>query len=278
MSVALMLAGLIWFRYYGNFSSFVIPAYTSDFLMTFFPFCFAFLLQAFFLGSQSFLSNPKFWILLLLGPVIFTFKNYLALPDEITRRISNLEQGSFFMASAKYCWRSLLLLIPVYMVWMSRHKKQMNFYGWKFNFNPRFFWPLFLCMLPLIFFAAMQPDFATVYPKAITSAGLHANSNTWQWLLFELSYGLDFLSIEVFFRGFLILAFVRYAGVMAIVPAACFYCCIHFDKPMAEAISSFFGGLLLGCISYHTRSIWTGFFLHLSMAWLMELVSFYRQL
>jgi len=43
---------------------------------------------------------------------------------------------------------------------------------------------------------------------------------------------------------------------------------------MGEAISSFAGGLLLGIISYHTKSIWGGFIIHLGIAGLMELAGF----
>ena len=41
---------------------------------------------------------------------------------------------------------------------------------------------------------------------------------------------------------------------------------------MAEAISSFWGGLLLGIIAFNTGSIWGGLIVHLGIAWLMEAV------
>jgi hypothetical protein len=93
----------------------------------------------------------------------------------------------------------------------------------------------------------------------------------WPWLLgYELSYGLDFVSIELFFRGFLVIALARYAGQYAILPMAAFYCTIHFGKPLGECISSFFGGLALGVIAWRTRSILGGLIVHLGLAWLME--------
>jgi hypothetical protein len=67
-----------------------------------------------------------------------------------------------------------------------------------------------------------------------------------------------------------VLAFVRFAGQDAILPMAVFYCSIHFGKPLAECISSFFGGMLLGIVVYHTKSIWGGLMVHLGIAWLME--------
>jgi membrane protease YdiL (CAAX protease family) len=128
-------------------------------------------------------------------------------------------------------------------------------------------------MLPLIAAASTQADFLAMYPKlksvlhignSIQLSGLHR-------LLFELSYGSDFLSIEIFFRGFLILAFAKWVGKDAILPMACFYCTIHFGKPLGECISSYFGGMLLGIVVYNTRSIYGGLVVHLGIAWLMEL-------
>ena len=40
---------------------------------------------------------------------------------------------------------------------------------------------------------------------------------------------------------------------------------------MGEAISSFWGGLLLGIVSFNTRSVWGGLMVHLGIAWLMEI-------
>ena len=71
--------------------------------------------------------------------------------------------------------------------------------------------------------------------------------------------------------GFLILAFIKWAGKDAILPMACFYCTIHFGKPLGECISSYFGGIILGVVVYHTRSIYGGLLVHLGIAWLMEL-------
>jgi hypothetical protein len=93
----------------------------------------------------------------------------------------------------------------------------------------------------------------------------------WHKVIFELSYGSDFVGIEFFFRGFLVLAFMRWAGKEAVLPMACFYCTIHFGKPLGECISSYFGGLLLGVVIANTRSVWGGLMVHLGIAWMMEL-------
>ena len=123
-------------------------------------------------------------------------------------------------------------------------------------------------MIPLLILAATQKDFQAMYPKAKFLQTIPAKR--WQYIVYECCYGFDFVSIEFFFRGFLILGFISFAGKDAILPMACFYCTIHFGKPLGECISSFFGGILLGIIVYNTRSIFGGLMVHLGIAWLME--------
>lgn len=131
-------------------------------------------------------------------------------------------------------------------------------------------------MLPLIVFASTQPDFLNTYPrlKQIDFILPHTEHPIIIQLLYEISYGLDFVTIELFFRGFLIFAFVRYVGAAAILPMAAFYCSIHFGKPLFECISSYFGGLILGIVAYRTQSIAGGLAVHLGVAWMMEIGGF----
>jgi hypothetical protein len=141
------------------------------------------------------------------------------------------------------------------------------------NFKARPYLILLLLMLPLIGFAATQPDFQLMYPKLKTIAFIDpfVHKDWLYHLFYQLSYGSDFFSIELFFRGFLVLAFVRFAGKDAILPMAAFYCTIHFGKPLLECISSYPGGIILGVVVYRTQTIWGGLLVHLGIAWLMEL-------
>ncbi len=141
------------------------------------------------------------------------------------------------------------------------------------SFNARPYFLLLALLVPLIALASTQPDFLRFYPKVKNIAFINGyTSPVWPWkLLYELSYGLDFLSIELFFRGLLVIGLVRMVGPQAILPMAAFYCTIHFGKPLGECISSFFGGLVLGVLAYRTRSILGGLIVHLGLAWMMEL-------
>jgi hypothetical protein len=170
--------------------------------------------------------------------------------------------------------RSALLVSTLFVIWKWAYAED-SFFGMdssRIEWSPYFL--MLLGMVPLIAFAATQGDFLAMYPRVERLVVLPATvQNTfWYKLAYELSYGFSFLNVELFFRGFLILAFVRYVGKDAILPMACFYCAIHFGKPLFECISSFFGAILLGVFVYNTGSIWGGLIVHLGIAWMMELV------
>jgi hypothetical protein len=141
------------------------------------------------------------------------------------------------------------------------------------NFSAQPYFLLLLLLIPVVALASTQPDFLRVYPKVKNIAFINGYASpVWPWKAgYELSYGLDFLTIELFFRGLLVIGLVRYAGERAILPMAAFYCTIHFGKPLGECITSFFGGLALGVLAYRTRSILGGLIVHLGLAWMMEI-------
>jgi hypothetical protein len=170
-------------------------------------------------------------------------------------------------------WPLKVLAITVSLAIVHRlFDKEQDFYGVRLrSLTIRPYLIMLLIMVPLIALASTQKDFLQMYPRMQKIALLQQPETGWYQLLYQLSYGVDFFAIELFFRGFLVLAFARVAGKGAILPMAIFYCTIHFGKPLGECISSFFGGIILGVVSYHTRTILGGFMVHVGIAWLMEL-------
>lgn len=248
------------------------------FLYTF-TFCAAYFFQCIFSTDEIFV-NSSFFVLLLVAPAIFALKvtfTWVAL--QITQNMP--------APWAQYCYitfswplKSLLVLVLVMIVWKKyRYDPPLaGMLGKGFNVKPYLL--LLLCITPLVVLAATRPDFLHTYPK-VQRIGFMDNyeghGTLWK-ILFELSYGSDFFTIELFFRGFLVLTFIRYAGKDAILPMAAFYCTIHFGKPLFECITSFFGGLALGAIVYNTRSIWGGLIVHLGIAWMMEVAGYFGHL
>lgn len=232
-----------------------------------------YLLYSLFTKDFSFWKNPKFVLLLILAIVIFAFRESFDGYYQWIKIWSGDELISVNQRTWKYPFRMLFLLIPVFLYWLIFEKDKTNFYGFSFSNTPfKVYFLLLLCMVPLIVFASTQTDFLSFYPRAKRISGV--DLPMWRYILFELCYASDFFGIELFFRGFLVFAFVKIVGIHSIIPMACFYLSIHFGKPMGETISSFFGGTILGLISYRTKSINGGILIHVGIAWMMELGGF----
>lgn len=218
--------------------------------------------------GRAFFNNPSFIILFITAVLLFSLK---AGHGEPVSWILPDDKGSYW--DYIVYWPSRLLLVFT-VLFFFYDKKEGSFHGLTTRGTPlRPYLYMLLLMVPLVAFASTQADFLSMYPKMKTVLP-HLESEAqggWKKWLFELSYGSDFIGIEVFFRGFLIFSFARFAGRDAILPMACFYCSIHFGKPLFECISSFAGGMLLGIISYNSRSVVGGLIVHLGIAWMMEL-------
>ncbi len=76
----------------------------------------------------------------------------------------------------------------------------------------------------------------------------------------------------------MVIGMANVLGRGAVMAMASVYCLLHFGKPAGEAISSIFGGYILGVVAYETRSIWGGIIVHMGIAWLMETVAYLRTL
>lgn len=274
MLVSLFTAVLVYGNYHyhidrqiGSMDT-VLLRFGARYLLSLAAFAVPYLLT-YVLSRKDLSTDPLFIVLLILAPAIFALKmelsfNFVLADEAIANRYWN----------RVVYWPLLLLITTVLLAgcwWLAGPKH--SFYGVTTrNLHIGPYLTMLAIMVPLIAAASTQPDFLAAYPKLRAVAGSTIDLlPVWKKIVFELSYGSDFFTIELFFRGFLVLAFIRWAGKDAILPMACFYCTIHFGKPLAECISSFFGGLLLGIVVYHTRSIFGGLIVHLGIAWMMEI-------
>jgi hypothetical protein len=244
--------------------------FTGYYLLYFIPFAAAFALQLLFYKDCHYYSNPWFWVILLLAPAFFSFRVNFNFHETVVGGLWSGDMQQFALKSTGWVIRVFVVLIPVYIVWLLKDKNTQPFYGTAALGNVKPYLLMLVFMLPLIALASTQPDFLHMYPKAKFLSALDLSHKNWRYVIYECCYGFDFVSIEFFFRGFLILALAKICGTHCIIPVACFYCTIHFGKPMGEAISSFWGGLLLGIVSFNTGSVWGGLMVHLGIAWLME--------
>ncbi|MSQ81883.1 MAG: CPBP family intramembrane metalloprotease [Myxococcales bacterium] len=122
---------------------------------------------------------------------------------------------------------------------------------------------LFLPVALIVVIAARQPDFQMHYPF-YTGMGL------WDQLGWELAYGLQFLALEFFFRGFILRGLSAEMGASAVLAMAMPYCMLHYGKPLPECVGSIVAGTVLGVLAMDTRSIWGGVTIHVAVAWTMD--------
>jgi hypothetical protein len=211
--------------------------------------------------------------LLVIAPFLFALKVSIPFAGFIPQEVPGSYRQAFQQPAS---WLGGLLLISLLLLCIHRFAEgKWNLYGSKKtgSLSPYLF--LVVLMVPLLVWASLQSDFSLVYPKAkIISASLGNEAKPWHYLLFEAAYASDFITIELFFRGFLVLSLSKVLGRKCILPVALFYFSIHLGKPMFEAISSFFGGMILGTIAYHSKSIRGGWVIHVSIALLMELFGY----
>ncbi len=249
-------------------------SFTGYYLIYFIPFAIAFLLQSFFYKELSFFKKKWFWLMLFLAPAIFSFRVNFNFHHALIKYYWKGDEQLFFLHCSKWVVGLFAALIPVYITWKIKDSKTQPFYGSGSLPSVKPYLILVACMIPLVTLAATQDDFLHMYPRAKVVAGWDLHPKNLFYFLHELFYSMDFITIEIFFRGFLIMGMMALCGKQCIIPAACFYCCIHLGKPMGEAISSFAGGLLLGIVSYQTKSIRGGLIVHLGTAWMMEIAGF----
>lgn len=231
---------------------------------------FAFLIYSLIYKNYEFWKQPGFILLLFLSFLIFAIRATVYQHYDLIEDLSKNGQIRINQFVFNDVFRLLYIFIPITLIWLLVDRKNIPLYGLTTkNHKPKVYWILLLCMIPLIAGASCLSDFLDYYPRIYILQNNHPP--IWKLWLFEIFYGLDFSSIELFFRGFLVIGFAKYVGMNSIIPMACFYLSIHYGKPMGEAISSFFGGTILGVISYHSGSIFGGIMVHAGIAWLMEI-------
>lgn len=131
---------------------------------------------------------------------------------------------------------------------------------------------LYLMVLPAVIAVSYSSAFQNTYPfyhlasRSVVDLGL--------WWVF---YGLQFFFLEFFFRGYLLHGTKRALGVYAIFVSSVPYCMIHYGKPMPETLGAIIAGVVLGTLSLRTLSIWSGFLIHISVAYSMDILSLWQK-
>jgi len=227
-----------------------------------------------FYPENTFHRQKKFWLKIFLGFFILSLDTAIHLSGflstvPLTVRYLIQKIVNNLMSLFTY-------VLPLWLIYKYIDKNNPSFYGLTtkgFKLNP--YLQLFMIVIPLVVAASFIENFSSYYPvyKQNTAASYWGISEWIPGLGYELTYGWNFVTVELLFRGFFVIGLLKILGRHAVVPMVVAYCFIHFGKPVGECISSVFGGYILGVIAYYSRNIWGGIIIHIGLAWLMEVVS-----
>jgi membrane protease YdiL (CAAX protease family) len=226
-----------------------------------------------------------------LTAVILTIQEYYggrAMYDQVIRpTLESLEsRGARWVQLAKYDelygygWWSFsrvvgYVLIPLPLWKLLFPKDSLLDMGLRFRGFVKHLWLYGVCLLfvvPAVFVVANEPDFGNYYPFYKLS------SRSWvDFMVWEAMYFLQFFALELFFRGWMLGAVRRALGSSAIFAMAVPYCMIHYGKPYLEAHGAIVAGIVLGSLAMRTRSIYGGFLVHVTVAFLMDFLALHRR-
>jgi len=178
---------------------------------------------------------------------------------------------------AELCWWSgtqivSYLIVPLIVVWLVGWKP--SDIGWKFRGTAhhwKYYVTLLAIAIPFVVVASTTGEFQERYPLLEIGRG---QPDAWADLrIWWIFYVLQFVAVETFFRGFLVLGLAKRFGQMSILIATIPYLMIHFTKPPVEALAAIVGGIVMGFLAYRTKSVWWGVALHVAVAALMDFLS-----
>jgi hypothetical protein len=232
--------------------------------------------KLFIQSSRHILNDKRFWLKSLMFLLMLGIIGGFCFIDDWAKQFKGFEY--FYIAKLGANLRFLIVFVlPLFVLWKFADKEMPNMYGFTFkNFDVKPYIIMLLLMVPLVIAASTQSDFLATYPKFkpwFPQGNVFDLSRFQMTSIYEFTYGLNFISLELFFRGAMVIGMIAIMGKHAVLPMAVTYCFLHFGKPMAECISSFFGGYLLGIIAMYTKSIFGGCIVHLGIAWLMEIAA-----
>ncbi len=178
---------------------------------------------------------------------------------------------------AYFCVMSVVLrmLVPMALARFVLKRPLRDFgYGPAQGSKRVYLW-LYLAMVPLVVLASYGSSFQAFYPqfRGVVSQG---EVLWWHLLVFELVYGLLFVSGESFWRGYIVFGLHETLGDYAILVMMIPYVMSHYDKPFGETLGAVVAGSLLGWLALRHRSFWPGVLVHWGVAITMDLCALWQ--
>ncbi len=190
-----------------------------------------------------------------------------------TAQLLSLDRSDPWTGLLPYGWWALMsiimrMLVPcLFIVFVL--KDRVRDYGYRLigtSSHGLIYLGLFVGMLPIVYGISYTKSFQSKYPfydNAILG---------WEhFVSYQLLYGIQFLALEAFFRGFVIFALFKRFGYYSLLIMAIPYCMIHFGKPAAETFGAILAGIALGYLALKSRSFLYGALLHWGIGIAMDL-------
>ncbi len=168
------------------------------------------------------------------------------------------------------------MLVPVAVIRFAL-KSRPSELGWQAGGFIRHSGPYMVLLaiaVPFVIAASFGEAFQARYPfyEPVTGDGLWPYVIAW-WAI----YAVQFVGVEFFFRGFLVLGLAPRFGYWAVLVAAVPYVMIHFTKPLPEVIGAGFTAVALGTLVLRSRSIWWGVVIHVAVAVLLDALALHHE-
>ena len=291
LSIAAFLSILLFINYKYDFENKYVDStygtpwhWLNMFLFQGLPFLAVCFILFAFNKKREWLTSGEFWLKFVIGFSILALDRSFYAHQALGDYLSGVDLY-FIKKFVRWASGIFVVVLPLILIAMAIEKERpQHYYGLALiKFDAK---PYFTLLGIAVFFIGIGSFFGDIqayYPRFLHSQGvefaaLHDIPTWLAVLIYEIGYGSDFLGVEILFRGFLIFAFARTLGGYAVLAMVSTYCVLHFGKPMPEAISSIFGGFILGVVSYNTRNVWGGVIIHIGVAWSMELFGYLQRL
>jgi membrane protease YdiL (CAAX protease family) len=206
-------------------------------------------------------------VVLIASALVLTFLEFEPIREAFDRPASERTLARLGYWSAG-CFLAYFLA-PALIVWLV-FRERIRDYGLSlrgFFRHVPIYVGLYLIVAPAVVLAfRFVPVSAEVYPFYP-----RAREGWDEFLRWQLIYGVQFFSLEFFFRGFMIFGLEKKLGRSAILVMVVPYCMIHFRKSAIEACAAIVAGLALGLLALRTRSIFGGVLIHWAVAFTADL-------
>lgn len=268
-----------WFDFEDNYLETMIgyPKFFAYLVFYSVPYLFAVYLYTRHYKRPDVWRNKNFLIKASLGLVVLSLDGSLPYVRNLVNYFSHPATQYWATKVAVNGISFFTIMLPLFVFHKKYENDQTRFYGLTaYKFDARPYFTMLAIMVPLLVTASFSEGFLRQYPMyKVSAAHIHLGIPEWVTVAgYEVAYGLDFITVELLFRGFLVIGMISILGRGSVLCMAVLYCVLHFGKPAGEAISSIFGGYILGVVAYETRSIWGGVIVHMGIAWMMEVIAF----